>query len=165
MRRVPPLAIVLGLILLATANVAPHTVKASAVVAVEPEWLAAQLLEKLNAERASLGLGQLEMSDEARVVATERVVDMAANNYFAHVSPSGRTVADLLTDHGIAYEWMGENIARSSYPSSQVIEVVHNALLASPGHRDNMLHPVYGRVGIAVASIGGMFYIAQVFLD
>lgn len=55
---------------------------------------------------------------------------------------------------------MGEYIARSSYPTDHLTQVVPRALPAGLGHRENRLHPVLGRAGIAMPSSGGMIYIA-----
>ena len=117
------------------------------------------------AARRAGGAGELATSEEASIVALQRATDMAANDYFAHVSPSGVTPADLLQRLGTPYRWMGENIARSTYPQDVLAATVHDAWLASPGHRENMLNAVYGRVGIAVVSSGAMVCIAEIFLD
>ena len=138
---------------------------AASAVTVESDSLVTQLVDRLNAERASRGVRPLTASEEARAVAVERAVDMATNKYFAHTSPAGVGPEELLDQSSVTYTRMGENIARSSYASDQVIDAVHRALMASPGHRDNMLHAAYRRVGIGITSSGGVFYAVQVFLD
>ncbi len=149
----------------ATGLGASRPASAAGAVTVESDALVTQLVDKLNAERASRGVRLLTASEEARGVAVERAVDMATNKYFAHVSPLGIGPEELLDQIGVTYTRIGENIARSSYASDQVIDAVHRALMASPGHRENMLHAAYTRVGIAIVSSDGVFYAVQIFLD
>src|SRR5947209_8642401 len=61
----------------------------AAAVTVAPAALADDLVLRLNAERRANGLRELAVSDDAYAVALERATDMATNDYFAHVSPSG----------------------------------------------------------------------------
>jgi uncharacterized protein YkwD len=56
---------------------------------------------------------------------------------------------DRLARAGIAYAASGENLAYA--PS---VELAHQGLMASPGHRANMLEPAYSRVGIGVQNAG-----------
>jgi uncharacterized protein YkwD len=44
----------------------------------------------------------------------------------------------------------GENLALA-----QTLHIAHNGLMHSPGHRANILNPVYKRVGIGIVE-GGM---------
>ena len=117
-----------------------------------------------NAERLSLGLRPLAISDEARAAALERAVDMATHTYFAHISPSGIAPYDLLDQRGVLYTRMGENLARSTVAVEQVVDAVHTALMASPAHRAAMLQAAYTHVGVGIAASGGRFYVAQIFL-
>jgi uncharacterized protein YkwD len=143
---------------------APAATSAAAVTTA-PEELIQDLYARLNAERRAAGVAELAFSEEAYAVALERAADMAANGYFAHVSPSGIGPIELLKRHGIAYGWMGENIGMCTHPLAQVAGVLHQAWVTSAGHRENMLNANYGRVGIAVVSADGTFYAAQIFLD
>jgi uncharacterized protein YkwD len=67
-----------------------------------------------------------------------------------------------LTD-GIGYRWcrLGENVG---YGYS--IEQVHNAFMASTGHRANILNPAFNRVGIGVTRDGAnRFWVVQEFMQ
>jgi uncharacterized protein YkwD len=90
---------------------------------------------------------------------------MARQGYFAHISPQGVGPAELLAEHGISYRAFGENIARTDVPLDQVADQIHAALLASPGHRANMLSATYSRVGIATIVGDHQTYVAVLFLD
>ncbi len=137
---------------------------AAAPVTVAPDSLAGEMIDRLNAERTALGLEPLAFSEAARAVAVERAVDMATHTYFAHISPLGVAPDELLDRTGVHYTRMGENIARSTATSEQVVDAVHCALMASPGHRAHMLQPAYTHVGIGIASAGGRFYVAEILL-
>lgn len=142
----------------------PPTARANGVV-VESSDYTDQLLSRLNAERSAAGLQTLELSDDADDVAVARSVDMATLGYFSHYSPSGTGAYELLVQHGVSFRRMGENIAEASYPPSEIVEIVHTSLMASPGHRANIMEAGYRRVGIGVASTNGSFYVTFVFLD
>jgi uncharacterized protein YkwD len=98
-------------------------------------------------------------------VAVNRALDMAASGYFSHYNASGVGPVELLQQYGIPYRAMAENIARSSSPVPEMVNVVHAQLMASASHRRNSLNPEFNRVGIAIASSNGMFYVAVEFLD
>jgi uncharacterized protein YkwD len=69
--------------------------------------------------------------------------------YFSHTSPVSGSPADRLAHAGVAYAASGENLAYA--PS---VELAHQGLMASPGHRANILEPAYSRVGIGVQNAG-----------
>src|SRR5215217_6912350 len=81
---------------------------AASNVTLAPDDIARELIDRLNAARRAGGAGELATLEEASIVALQRATDMAANDYFAHVSPSGVTPADLLQRLGTPYRWMGE---------------------------------------------------------
>jgi uncharacterized protein YkwD len=76
--------------------------------------------------------------------------DMAVNNYFAHTSPSGRTLGMRLQDAGCPYRIAGENIA-FNYRS---IADVMAAWIASPGHCANIMERAFREVGVACVRNG-----------
>jgi hypothetical protein len=77
---------------------------------------------------------------------------MIANDYFAHTSPSGKTVADLGQEVGYDYVVMGENLALGNF--SNVNDLLQ-AWMNSPGHRANILNPSYEDMGAYAAQ--GMY--------
>ena len=145
---------------------APRTPRAAAAsAAVADTRYTAGLLAMMNEERATAGLDRFELSADRTTVASLRALDMAARGYFAHVNPEGIGPAELLAEHAIGFELLGENIARSTYPVDQVLDIVHRTLMASAPHRANVLDPRFRQVGIAAALIGEMYYFAIVFTD
>jgi uncharacterized protein YkwD len=117
-----------------------------------------------NTQRANNGLAGLALDARLVQVARQRAQDMATKNYFSHTSPSGETAFTILDQIGYAYQLAGENIARNNYPDTQSVQVAMTGFMNSPAHRDNILEPVYKRVGIGVAfGADGMKYFAVVF--
>jgi uncharacterized protein YkwD len=151
---------------LAAAALAGSPRPAEAAATLAPPSYADQLLAMLNQERLAAGLPELVEAAPAVRVAARRVLDMAENNYFAHTSPSGVSWVDLLRAEGMPFGWGGENIALCDYPPTEVAAVMHRSLMASNGHRENILRPEFRQVGIAVAVNGrNAYYAAFIFTD
>jgi uncharacterized protein YkwD len=121
------------------------------------------LLAAHNEERNARGLGSLSANGILTAIARERAQDMAANNYFAHTSPSGETAFTLMDEANVSYSLAAENIANGTYGPDQIVDVTMDAFMNSSGHRQNILEPSFTKIGIGVAQVGGRYYIAVVF--
>jgi uncharacterized protein YkwD len=80
---------------------------------------------------------------------------MIDNNYFSHNSPKYGSPFDMMKSFGIKFVHAGENIA-----GNQTVQAAHNALMNSPGHRQNILSTDYTHIGIGIqkgGSYGNMF--------
>ena len=97
----------------------------------------------LNATRERQGLAPLQWDNAATAVATEHSQDMLSNNFIGHNSPRTGDVEDRFRRAGIAMAVLRENVARGYGPRG-----IHESLMASPGHRANMLAPDVTHVGI-----------------
>lgn len=120
-----------------------------------------RMLEMVNEERTSRGLKALVMDKKLQEVARAHSKDMFENGYFSHNSLDGKTPFDRMHDAGITFFVAGENLALA--PN---VDIAHNGLMNSPGHRANILTADFGRVGIGVmdgGSYGKMF--SQEFTD
>lgn len=106
-----------------------------------------QLLALLNSTRAEHGLGPLRMDGGLQSVARAHSFEMATNGYVGHGSLSGASALERLSR--AARGLVGENVS-----FGVDCEAVHRALVASNGHRDNILNPAFNRVGIGVFSAG-----------
>ncbi|QHJ00216.1 hypothetical protein GT347_20870 [Xylophilus rhododendri] len=123
----------------------PFTVaKAQARPALE-----AQMLELLNAERERAGLRPLAADPDTVEVSRAHGRDMFARHYFSHETPEGATPFDRLRQAGIRFRAAGENLALAP-----TLERAHQGLMDSPGHRANILNPLFGRVGIGIVDGG-----------
>ncbi len=123
--------------------------------------LEAQMLGLLNQERANAGLAALVADPALTEVARRHSADMLARGYFAHTSPEGHDLADRLAAAEITYRIAGENLALAP-----TLQLAHTGLMNSPEHRENILRPTFGRVGIGIMD-GGMhgLMVTQVFRD
>lgn len=124
-------------------------------------FLEIQMLEMVNKERAKEGLKALKADPEMTQVARAHSRDMFARGYFAHANPDGKSPFDRMRAAGVVFTAAGENLALA-----QTLEIAHNNLMNSPGHRANIMNPAFGRLGIGI--LDGGFYglmISQEFRD
>jgi len=108
---------------------------------------ATEVFDLLNRARVDAGQDPLAWSPALAVVAEGHAVEMYTEGYFSHLSPATGTVGDRLEAAGITYVVAGENLALAATAAD-----VHDGLMGSPGHRENLLRSEFGRVGVAVVS-------------
>ena len=111
--------------------------------------LEARMLELVNKERVAAGLKPLAPDPELTEVARRHSADMFARGYFAHVTPEGRDPFDRMRAANVRFETAGENLALAP-----TVQVAHRGLMNSPGHRANIMHKDFGRVGIGIMDGG-----------
>lgn len=124
-------------------------------------FLEIEMLKMVNEEREKHGLKPLKADPELTIVARAHSNDMFIRGYFAHESPEGKTPFDRMRKANVSFTTAGENLALA-----QTLEIAHINLMNSPGHRANILHPSFGRLGIGI--LDGGFYglmISQEFRD
>ena len=116
-----------------------------------------RLMDLANAERAKAGLGALAWRDDVAAIALAHSERMAAaGDIFHSDSFFGATVKNLL--NVVA---RGENVA---YNGS--VESAHSRLMASSGHRANILDSRFSVVGIGVVRhADGRYFITQNFIQ
>ena len=126
----------------------------------------------VNLERRQNGLMLLIPDPVVAVVARSHSEEMRDNNYFSHESPTaGRvTVKDrFIAVFGFSPALIAENLSRRYGPSTCLVEdkilASHVDLMASPGHRKNLLYPDLEWLGIGLAANrSGDFWLTQVFV-
>ncbi len=123
------------------------------------ESLEKQMIDLVNKERNERGFSTLVFDPKLRDVGRGHSADMFKRGYFSHYSPEGKNVADRVEAAGIIYEVIGENLAYA--PN---LNLAHNGLMNSPGHRANILSPDYNKIGIGIQD-GGVYglMVTQVF--
>jgi len=123
--------------------------------------LEAQMLILVNRERAAAGLKPLAPDPELTEVARGHSADMFARGYFAHDTPEGLDPFARMREAHVRYVTAGENLALAP-----TLQVAHSGLMNSPGHRANILHPQFGRLGIGIMD-GGIrgLMVSQEFRD
>jgi len=104
-----------------------------------------RMLDLVNGERSRVGLKPLAADERLRQVARAHSLEMFQQDYFSHTSPTAGSPFDRMNAAGIGFVVAGENLAYA--PN---VEVAHQGLMNSPGHRANILRPEFGRVGIGV---------------
>jgi uncharacterized protein YkwD len=109
------------------------------------------MLTLVNGERTSRGLSPLVLDAALQELARSYAKEMFQQGYFSHYDPEGRSPFDRMNEAGITYMNAGENLALA--PS---VDLAHQGLMNSPGHRANILSPNYQKVGIGVMD-GGIY--------
>jgi len=115
----------------------------------------------VNNERKANGLDEYVVDEKLSDVARDHAGDMFKNGYFSHTNLSGEKPADRMKEGGVQFNFSGENLAYSKDLLS-----AHQGLMNSEGHRKNILHPLFHRIGIGVLDAGsrGMIFV-QNFAD
>lgn len=140
---------------------ATATDSASAKSAFEdPVFFEDELLALANEYRVSMGLHALIESEALKGVARDHSVDMLTQKYFAHVSPLGLSAGGRLSEAGVHWASVGENLAEGLLTPREVFE----AWLLSPLHRENLARAdwTHAGVGVAVGEEGRV--VTQLFL-
>jgi uncharacterized protein YkwD len=114
----------------------------------------AAVLCLINRERAQNGESPLTLNAQLEQAAEGHSHELISANYFAHVSPSGKTPVDRIRETGYipgpgAGYVIGENLAWGTYGLATPAAIV-SAWIASPGHLANILESQYTETGIGV---------------
>jgi uncharacterized protein YkwD len=127
-----------------------------------PEAIERALFESVNKERAARDLPALRLSSPLSDVARQHSEEMARLGRLSHESAAGGTLKERLERARIANALSAENVARGD---SFDPALIHEALMGSEGHRENILLPNVDEVGIGVAlGPDGDHYVTQDFL-
>lgn len=118
---------------------------------------AAYLLTLLNQERKKQGLSPVVLDAIMDNTAIAHSKDMALRGFFAHVNPDGSDPNARYRARG-GLGSVGENIVIEDQ-----VNAAHRQLMASPGHRANILQKDVTHVGIGVYFYKGRYYICQLF--
>ena len=109
--------------------------------------------DRINAERARVGVAPLAVDGDATEKAQQWAVKLAAEQRLSHSNVAA----------GIDGAWrsLGENVAAAA-----TVEDLHRILMSSAGHRARLLDARFTHVGIGIARGGdGKLYTAQVFVS
>ncbi len=109
----------------------------------------AEVLAKINALRAAHGAAPLTPDPKLTELAQAYSDQMSRDGFFAHVAPDGTDLRTRLERGGYVHRLAGENLGLASGPLS-----AHFGIEQSPGHRRNLLEPVYSAAGIGVTFEG-----------
>ncbi|EKP94411.1 uncharacterized protein with SCP/PR1 domains [Thermaerobacter subterraneus DSM 13965] len=130
--------------------------------AVRPALTAAEkhLVDLVNDARRDRGLPALAVDPDLVRLARLKAEDLRARGYFDHVSPTYGSPYEMERRAGISARVMGaENLAMS-----RDVDRAHLQLMASEGHRANLLNPSHDAIGVAVVPIPYGVLVVQLFL-
>ena len=105
-----------------------------------------EVMSLTNTEGKKQGLSPLKINPALSQAALAKGQHMFTEQYWAHVSPSGREPWEFIRLSGYTYTVAGENLARDFMQSDDMV----TAWMASPTHRANIVSNEYEETGIAV---------------
>ena len=117
------------------------------------------VVELVNAERAKAGLSPLSVHDGVAEAANKRAQEIKGT--FSHTRPDGSNFSTVLTQAGISYRSVGENIAYGQNSP----EAVMQSWMNSSGHRANILNRDFTSIGVGhYQDASGTDYWTQLFI-
>jgi uncharacterized protein YkwD len=110
------------------------------------ERVRAEMLARVNAERAAAGVAPLLPDPRLDAAAQRHAEDMLVRSYYNHLSPDGTSPTTRTRQSGYAGRIVGENIARGAFSVQEVM----NNWMGSTEHRRNLLLPAFTHLGAGV---------------
>lgn len=107
---------------------------------------AADIIDLTNKYREAGGLVTLRSNDLLTMAAEAKVDDMFKNNYFSHISKTGKGPSEFAEAVNYQYILVGENLAMGIFDDSADLVT---SWMNSPGHRENIMHQGYSEIGVA----------------
>ena len=107
---------------------------------------------RINAERSERNLGKLSLDPELSKAARVHTREMVRTNELHH------TPSDKLRKRVTDWIVLGENVGVGGS-----VDSLHDAFMASPAHRDNVLHAAYQHVGIGTKKADGRMWVTVIF--
>lgn len=111
------------------------------------EHMRAEMLARVNRERAAHKLAPLRRHPRLDDAAQAHAADMFTRRYYSHDTPEGKTAMERIQALGYRAKYAGENIARGQYSVDEVMD----GWMESKTHRDHLLSPVFDDAGFGLA--------------
>lgn len=124
--------------------------------------LTSAVLDATNAERVRAGLSPVTNNSQLAFAAQLQADQCARAGRIEHVLVDAQypRPEDRIVAAGYSWAQYGENLAVGYETSEAAVQ----GWMASPGHRDNILHAAFTEIGVAVATdAAGRAYYIQVF--
>jgi uncharacterized protein YkwD len=137
-----------AVLLLTLALVLPMTAAAQPAHTATPR--VEHMLSLINAERAARGLQPVTLRTDLNRAAGAHNRSMAAAGRLSHSNLGGIC----------CFRSAGENVGYGS-----TLVGIHQMLMASPGHRANVLKAGYDEVGFGIRVANGRLWVTQIFRD
>ncbi len=120
-----------------------------------------QMLTRINAERARVGAPAMVVCGTLTAAAAAHSADQAASGRMSHTGSDGSTLTTRVTRAGYT-GWF--EVAENVGSGNVGLDVIMDAWMNSPGHRENLLNPALDQVGVGRAtSPSGITYWTQNF--
>jgi uncharacterized protein YkwD len=110
------------------------------------EITAENVLAQMNAYRAEAGFPPLRIEERLARAAHDRMRDMEDGGWWSHESPAGLSPFTWLTLRDYTFQDAGENLASGF----ETVRLLVSSWMESPGHRDNIMSPMFEDCGIAI---------------
>ena len=118
-----------------------------------------EMFEIINIERINENVDPIEFSQRLSDIATSYAFLMYEEGFWCHKNPlNGQQVGDRLSEVGLPYKTVAENLAISSTLVSG-----HESLMNSETHRNTILDREFKRVGVGIVSGPLGLIIVQIF--
>jgi len=127
---------------------------------LSPEQMEDKLLVLVNSEREAHRLPPLAFDPLLRELARGHSDKMASAGVLAHDFPGYPALEERAASAGLPFTKIGENVADGE---TFVVRFFHEALLASPRHRENILDPEFTHLGIGFVRRGDARWVTQEF--
>lgn len=144
----------------------------SLVSTVRPDGVSNEIertiFELSNQSRQHNGVPALQHDAKLAAAAREHSADMAELDFFDHTNPKpGKNRPwDRVVQKGVQPRRVAENIYwAKGHPGIKIAKLAVDDWMDSPGHRQNLLEPANGRVGIGVVYKDKAFWVTQDFSD
>jgi uncharacterized protein YkwD len=133
--------------------------------------LEVQMWRMVNRDRTSARVAQetkgraypLVWDSRLAAVARAHSEEMAATGSFSHIEANGSSPMMRVSNAGIHWRAVGENIAKAADPAQAEVLFMDEPKF-SENHRGNILNPAYNHIGIGMArAADGSLYITQEF--
>lgn len=112
----------------------------------DDEITAATVTALMNEQRAEAGVGPLRLDSRLTRAAESRMQDMIDGEWWSHQSPDGTSPFVWMTAASYNYVAAAENLAAGFETARLLVD----SWIESPGHRANILNPMYADCGIAI---------------
>jgi hypothetical protein len=118
------------------------------VITENPQIMTKNIINLTNQERTNNNLGEVTENNKLDQAAQAKLNDMFTNDYWDHISPSGKKPWDFIDEKSYSYTYAGENLAKGFVDSTTTVK----AWMESQSHKENLLNSRYKEIGVAVGS-------------
>ena len=123
------------------------------------------IYNKVNEERAKVGVSALSYNKTMEKYARIKSQDMGNKNYFSHTDLNGNYITTQMKADEVTYNAWGENIAYIGgiTDSTALANQFMTNCMNSEGHKKNILSTNFNSIGVGVYKIGNKVYATQEF--